>query len=509
MPVEVVGSSNATARRGVVPGYARGVQDRPEARRQVPRGDMADTTLRDLLDEPSLQLSAVDGKDRGLGARVRWAQPTELPDPSPYLRGGELVCSVGTTLTDPPRCVAFVRALARAHAAGLCFGVGDVHDVVPPALVEACRKHGVPLLVAPLGARFSAISEYLAERRVDSRTTATRDAEVLLLRLLAGLRSHASVSTLLDGAAELLGGRIELTLGGQLVAGAGEVSPDTVGCDAGALRAPVRDDGELTWCGASRAAASRSLEQLTRVLEVALRERDVEAALRRERTGQLLLLLQERLLDPTALTPVLQDSGLEPGSLVVSAWPGGAAPLLAAHLPGAVVGEAPGVTLVLTATSAEVQPAAATLSLPCGYGSAVAQAQLAQGVSQARAALELALAQGGVVGPGGLTTLEGLLEQQPAGRLEPFVDQLMAPLVATDQRVGTHHVQTLRAFLRCDGSLQRTAREQYLHVNTVRHRLSRVHELTGRNPLVFDERVALAIALWAMDRRAPSTFRFP
>ena len=174
-----------------------------------------------------------------------------------------------------------------------------------------------------------------------------------------------------------------------------------------------------------------------------------------------------------------------------------------------MVGEAPGVTLVLTATSAEVQPAAATLSLPCGYGTPVPQAQLAQGVSQARAALELALAQGGVVGPGGLTTLEGLLEQQPAGRLEPFVDQLMAPLVASDHRVGTHHVQTLRAFLRCDGSLQRTAREQYLHVNTVRHRLSRVHELTGRNPLVFDERVALAIALWAMDRRAPSSLRSP
>jgi DNA-binding PucR family transcriptional regulator len=483
------------------------MRDRPEARPGAAGNDLAVTTLRDLLDEPSLRLGAVDGEDRGLGTTVRWAQPTELPDPSPYLRGGELVCSVGTMLTDPPRCEAFVRALARSHAAGLCFGVGDVHDVVPPALVEACREHGVPLLVAPLGARFSAISEYLAERRVDSRTTATREAEVLLSRLLAGLRSHASVSTLLDGAAELLGGRIELTLGGRLVAGAGEVLPGTAGGGAEALRAPVLDDGELTWRGASRAAASRSLEQLTRVLEVALRDRDVEAALRRERIGQLLLLLQERLLDPTALTPMLQGSELEPGPLVVSAWPGGAAPLLAARLPHAVVGEAPGVTLVLTASSAEVLPAAAALSLPCGYGSAVPQAQLAQGVSQARAALELALAQGGAVGPGGLTTLEGLLEQQPAGRLEPFIDQLMTPLVASDHRVGTHHVQTLRAFLRCDGSLQRTAREQYLHVNTVRHRLSRVHELTGRNPLVFDERVALAIALWAMDRRAPSSLQ--
>jgi hypothetical protein len=206
----MVGSSNVRSARGRVPGYARRMTNRPEARLGAAGGDMAGTTLQDLLDEPSLRLSAVDGADRGLDATVRWAQPTELPDPSPYLRGGELVCSVGTTLTEPPRCEAFVRALARAHAAGLCFGVGDVHDAVPAALVRACREHGVPLLVAPLGARFSAISEYLAERRVDSRTTATRDAEALLSRLLAGLRSHAPVSTLLEGAAELLGGRIEL-----------------------------------------------------------------------------------------------------------------------------------------------------------------------------------------------------------------------------------------------------------------------------------------------------------
>ena len=83
----------------------------------------------------------------------------------------------------------------------------------------------------------------------------------------------------------------------------------------------------------------------------------------------------------------------------------------------------------------------------------------------------------------------------------------MTPLVASDRRLGTHHLETLRAFLRCDGSLQRTARQQYLHVNTVRHRLARVHHLTGRNPLVFADRVALAIALWALDRRTASSVR--
>ena len=109
-----------------------------------------------------------------------------------------------------------------------------------------------------------------------------------------------------------------------------------------------------------------------------------------------------------------------------------------------------------------------------------------------------------MVGPAGLLSLEGLLEQQPAARLEPFVDQLVGPLLASDADRGTEHIATLRSFLATNGSLQATAREQYLHVNTVRHRLARVRDLTGRDPLVFADRVALAIALWAYDRRAPA-----
>lgn len=39
----------------------------------------------------------------------------------------------------------------------------------------------------------------------------------------------------------------------------------------------------------------------------------------------------------------------------------------------------------------------------------------------------------------------------------------------------------------------------FLHVNSLRHRLTRVEELTGCNPLAFSDRVALAVALAAWD----------
>ncbi len=69
-----------------------------------------------------------------------------------------------------------------------------------------------------------------------------------------------------------------------------------------------------------------------------------------------------------------------------------------------------------------------------------------------------------------------------------------------DRQRGTQHVRTLRAFLSCNGSLSDTAKELYLHTNTVRHRLSRIHEITGRDPLQHNDLTAFVIGLWAAER---------
>jgi hypothetical protein len=456
--------------------------------------------VRELLDEPGLRLLRHEATDAALDRTVRWVHSTELSDPSPYLRGGELVCTVGTTLEDAQRCAAFVESVASAGATAICFGVGDVHDEVPDALTLACRRADVPLLVAPLGAPFSAISEHVANRRVQAETSQLRSREILMPQLLSGLRARLPVARLLAEAAWHLGGRFSLSVDDEPVS-AGEV--DSGDGPVRTLTAPIAGYGDLVWERSGSSTDDQVLEQVGRVVEVALGERDVEAALRRERVGQLLLLVQDRLLNPTALLPHLEAAGLVGADLVVAAWPAGAAALLGQRLDRALVGEAPGVSLTVTAGDEKVRSVAVQLAVPCGFGSPVSPAQLSQGLSQARAALELAFDQGGVVGPSGLTSLEGLLEQQPAGRLDPFVDQLITPLVESDHRRGTEHITTLRSFLVNNGSLHRTAVEQYLHVNTVRHRLTRVRELTGRDPLDFSDRVALTIGLWAYDRQGP------
>jgi DNA-binding PucR family transcriptional regulator len=155
--------------------------------------------------------------------------------------------------------------------------------------------------------------------------------------------------------------------------------------------------------------------------------------------------------------------------------------------------------VAITATADQVRAAAEQLGVACGLSRPVPLADSARGLGEARAAFEMARRDGGCVGPEGLTSLDGLLEQQPPDRLRPFVDQLLGPLLASDARRGTAYVPTLATYLRNDGSLTATARAEFLHVNTVRHRLERVRLLTGRDPFAFDDRVALAIALWAYE----------
>ncbi len=453
-------------------------------------------TLTDLLAVPEFRLTCIAGAD-ALGRAVRWVHTTELLDPAQYLRGHELVCTVGTSFDDDEACARFVDAVAGADGSGICFGVGDVHEAVPTGLVEACRRAGLPLLAAPLGVPFMALSEYLVQSRVRAESDAGERGARLLVDLLARVRMQAPTAELLELAVSRLGGRLVLSEGARVLESNGRADADDDSLATVVASSP--DGATLTWTGPGTEPSATLVASLAHVLDVARHERDVEADLHRERIGQLLTLVADRLASPSALTETLADAGLPAAGLVFSVWPPGASRVLVSSLVGipVVFGETPSATVVITASADQVRSAAEQLGVVCGLSRSVPLADSARGLGEARAAFEMARRDGGCVGPEGLTSLAGLLEQQPPDRLRPFVDQLLGPLLASDARRGTAYVPTLSTYLRCDGSLTATARAEFLHVNTVRHRLARVRQLTGRDPFAFDDRVALAIALWA------------
>ena len=78
---------------------------------------------------------------------------------------------------------------------------------------------------------------------------------------------------------------------------------------------------------------------------------------------------------------------------------------------------------------------------------------------------------------------------------QEFRTQLLGPLVDYDARRGGRLVETLETFLRSGGQWQATAGALTIHVNTLRHRLSRVEELTGRSLARMEDRVDFFLAL--------------
>ncbi|OBB83125.1 PucR family transcriptional regulator [Mycolicibacterium peregrinum] len=446
------------------------------------RGDVK-PTLRDLL-ESHRGLLTPDEPTGDLDHRINWVHTTELRDPSRYLHGGELVCTVGISLQTEQDCAAFVESLSRSGAAGLCFGIGDVHDAVPAALLTSAARAGLPVLIAPPNVPFSSVSRYVADFQVGGEIAVARATNSLMPELLSSQRRRESVRQLLDRAGEVLGCHLL-------------VDPDQASAGAGA-GVPLGDLGTLTSVGSDEPPEPTVLDLIGRFVQAAQGERDIESALSRERVGQLLSLIERRMLLPDALNQLLDWPGLAAPELACSAWPAGAGAVLSMAFPDALVGDAPEVCLVLEAGPRAQHPG--ELSLPSGHAAAAPLSELGAAITQARIALDLAQQHGGSIGPDQLSTFDSLLEGLPLNRLAPFKSQLIDPLETLDNGRGTQHVRTLRTFLATNGSLIDTARELFLHTNTVRHRLSRIHEITGRNPMSFEDQAAFAIGLRASDR---------
>ena len=452
------------------------------------RAESVAPTLRDLLETAGLGLSVPGGSGQDLGRTISWVHTTEMPDPSRYLRGGELVCTVGISLNSERDCTTFVDALVSAGAAGVCFGVGDGHDTVPAALLQRCRHKDLPVLVAPPSVPFSVISRFVAEFRLGHEIAVARATNALVPELLMSLRRHDSPRQLLDAAGQVLGCYF-------LLEPDDSREPDGSADDTG-VTVPVPGMGTLVWMGRGDHPEPALLDLIARFVRAAQGERDIEAALTRERVGQLLSLVERRMLLPDALSQLVEWPGFG-AEIACSAWPAGAGALLSISFPDALIGDAPDLCLMLTVGAAEVTD---DLALPTGHSAPVPLPDLGSAIAQARIALGLAEHRGGRVGPDQLSTLESLLEQLPLAQLAPFRQLLIDPLAELDSSRGTQHVRTLRTFVACNASLSETAKELFLHTNTVRHRLSRIQEITGRDPLQHNDLTAFVIGMWAAER---------
>lgn len=77
----------------------------------------------------------------------------------------------------------------------------------------------------------------------------------------------------------------------------------------------------------------------------------------------------------------------------------------------------------------------------------------------------------------------------------PFVDRYLTPLVEYDGRRNSGLIETLRTYFAEVGSVQRTADALFLHISTVRYRLSRIEEIANISLRNEEDRLCLQIAM--------------
>ncbi|MEU4048331.1 PucR family transcriptional regulator ligand-binding domain-containing protein [Streptomyces olivaceus] len=134
-----------------------------------------------------------------------------------------------------------------------------------------------------------------------------------------------------------------------------------------------------------------------------------------------------------------------------------------------------------------------------GVSAAVHSAEGLRGaLEEARHARRVAAARPGRVCAAGHQELAShvlLLPFVPDDVRRAFTARLLDPLRDYDRRHRAELVPTLEAFLASDGSWTRCANRLHLHVNTLRYRVGRIEQLTGRDLSRLEDKLDFFLAL--------------
>lgn len=455
-----------------------------------------------LLADEELGLRLLAGPPASLDTAVHMVHTSEMADPYPYLLGGELLLSAGVLLEDADR---YVARIVEAGAAALGFGVTPVYDTVPPALVEACDRHGLALLEVPPRTTFTAVARAVWRLMAEARHRELRR----VTRAQQGLAAAAArpdpvpavlhqLAVRLEGWAVLLGPD-----GSRLFAAGREPAADVVSAVTGLARvlspdasprpAPASATDRVP-AGHLSAYAVGGSQGLVLALVTPAREAGDHTV-----AGVAVVLLS--LLTAPHQGAEATDRSAALVRLLLGATPAQAAPLLgpgpwtvvrargddrssfAAAALGAALGtalvdpDADGSVRVLLPAGREVTPQPGWV---LGVSAPATADTLAAADEQATRAVRRAIA-----------LRKDLVRHRDTGVFQPEDARLrLTPLAGSPALL-----ETLRTWLSLHGSWDRTAAALEVHRNTVRQRIARCAALLGEDLDDPDARMELWFAL--------------
>jgi len=135
-----------------------------------------------------------------------------------------------------------------------------------------------------------------------------------------------------------------------------------------------------------------------------------------------------------------------------------------------------------------------------GVGGAVPAPEAARSLREARYALQVCRLEGwDAAGFEDLGTYRLLLSMADPDALRAFADSMLAPLDAYDRDHGGELQASLRAFLQHNARWESAAADLYVHRHTLRYRMRKVEELTGRDLSSSFDRMEFWLALRARE----------
>lgn len=506
-------------------------------------------TVADLLELPGLGLSVVAGRG-GLDRPIRWVHTSELPDPTRWLSGGELLLTTGIGMKGSPNHQrAYLKRLAGAGLAGVGLGVGLGLDGVPPPILRAADRADFPVLEVPYPVPFIAIGEAVSSALGEDRMRELEMSEEIHDRL-------ARLATLGSGPADILEEVVAMAPGwvylfarnGDVVgrAAAGGVSspdastvwaklPQAFTADGGPRASSLLDpdaamlalgvvsakgvDGVVVFGKAGRLEVRDRLvvRHAVTVLGLLLASRRAVAEVERRVAGDVVVEAIEGHLSGAALQRRLELAGFPPAAdvtvMVVEVGDGTDVEALVAALEErldegaerarvAAVGRRAVALVVHPDPDALARQAADALvgdDTRMGVGEPVPSAELRRSFVSATLALRASPPTVRVATRDDLGAYRLLMGSQPRAVLESFVYSVLGPLVERDAERGSELVASVRAFVEAGGRWEEGAHALGVHRHTLRYRVNQAQEILTRDLFSPEDRMEVWLACKAAD----------
>jgi sugar diacid utilization regulator len=357
----------------------------------------------------------------GLDRPLHWVHIVELPDVMHWTLGGELLFMTGVGIRDNlaqlPR---IVEACAQRKVAGLVLNVGPYIPATPPEVIELAEKTAFPLFELPWEVKLVEVTKEICNH-IMSQQIEEKSIQDILESILYG---DCSQPELLTNRAALYD--YDLTKPHRVLF--------------------VRYGGSLPPDKANLAIEQKVLEDKLKLQQI------VHDTFYRAGKKVLSTARSERL---ALLIPA--DGNMQKTQQVEAL----------AHS-------------ILQIAQEKLKP----MQIHIGWGSPFDQLPAAKNsMEQADLALKVAMASGKkrYFGYESLGFYKVLFNVSNRKELESFRSEVLGPLNEYDKRHGGELLPTLTAFLEDTENLSIVADKLHIHRNTLRYRLQKVEEISGRN----------------------------